>query len=126
MNKNIKEISYLEDSSLILDNNKLITKDERKEAILSKNQKYLLLCLMKKINEKNEIISCIWDKGNCKKNSYNQLIYQTRELLTRSGFPPNIIITIPRYGVYLNQEMLTTKPKIDERFLNVSNLHTLF
>jgi len=126
MNKKIKETSYFENSSLILDNNRLITKNEKKEAVLSKNQKYLLLCLMKKINEKNEIISCIWDKGRCKKNSYNQLIYQTRELLTRSGFPPNIIVTIPRYGAYLNQEPLTTKPKIDEGLLNVSNLHTIF
>ncbi|CAI1000658.1 winged helix-turn-helix domain-containing protein [Serratia fonticola] len=126
MNNEIKGTSYFENDSLILENNKLITKNEKIEAVLGKNQKYLLLCLMKKINEKNEIISCIWDKGNCNKNSYNQLIYQTRELLARSGFPPNMIVTIPRYGVYLNQEPLTTQPKIDEGLLNVSNLHTIF
>lgn len=126
MSEKLKGISYFEDDYLIIDNNKLITKSGRSEVTLSKNKKYLILCLMKKINKKKEIISCIWGGESCKKNSYNQLIYQTRQLLAHSGFPPNMIVTIPRYGAYLNQELLNTKPKIDKILFAVSDLHTIF
>lgn len=62
MKEQIESISHLEVNKVAIHGKKLKIKNTNTEIILSKNQKKLLLCLMKKINEKRVIIEIIWGK----------------------------------------------------------------
>ncbi len=63
--------------------------------------------------------------------SYNKLIYRTRIKLIKAGFPRDLILTIPKTGVYLNNKPATPKDKfsrnsvdlnIDARVMNVFHM----
>lgn len=76
-----------------------------KMAKLSKNQIKLFHCLLNGMGEKSQIINFIWGGGSLTETEfkYNQLICRTRSKLTRSGFPSDIILTIPKFGVCINK-----------------------
>lgn len=76
-----------------------------KMAKLSKNQVKLFHCLLNGQGEKSQIIDFIWGDGSLTETEfkYNQLICRTRSKLTRSGFPSDIILTIPKFGVCINK-----------------------
>lgn len=80
-------------------------------AELSKNQTKLIYALINKINDKFLIISYIWPSQDVKKkqSSYSQLVYHTRLLLKERGFPQDFIITLPGYGLCLNNAFLVRK-----------------
>ena len=102
------EMINFENEKLSLRERKLQIKNSDIMAIISKNQRKLMLCLMQEINDKNEIIELIWGnkKSKSKESNYNQLVYQTRSLLAKNGFPDDLIITIHRYGLCLNHQFL--------------------
>lgn len=80
---------------------------------LSKNQMKLFICLTKKINEKQEIIDMIWGKKEKNKENetkFNKLIYRTRITLTQANFPSDMLLTIPHFGVCINQSLLSITP----------------
>ncbi|VEI61933.1 Uncharacterised protein [Serratia fonticola] len=83
----------------------LILKNTNIEVILSKNQTKLMTCLINEINEKKDIINYIWNGKNRKstENSYGQLVYKTKTLLVKNGFPQDLIMTISTYGLCLNK-----------------------
>lgn len=60
MKEQINNISYLEKNMIAIHGSKLKIKNANTEATLSKNQRILLICLMKDINEKSRIIELVW------------------------------------------------------------------
>lgn len=108
MIEQINNISYLEKNMVSINNGKLKIKNTNIEVSLSKNQKKLLICLMKNINDKKRIITMVWGEGdyNLREMSYHQLIHKTRIRLSNHGFPDDFILTIPRYGLCLNKELV--------------------
>ncbi|ARZ00587.1 winged helix-turn-helix domain-containing protein [Yersinia ruckeri] len=103
MKDQIIDVSYFERGVITIHNNKLKIKNTDAEVTLSKNQRKLLVCLMKNINEKERIIELIWGDSGIREMSYHQLIYKTRFRLSNNGFPDEFIMTIPRYGLCLNK-----------------------
>ncbi|WP_261112980.1 transcriptional regulator [Serratia quinivorans] len=97
------------------------------EVVLSNNQKKLFLCLLSDLNDKQEIIKKIWPDMDCKlaNNNYAQLIYRTRKLLSKKKFPPDVIITIPRYGVCLNKRLVVEKSPRHCGSVNILNDHAV-
>ncbi|MGV3345371.1 transcriptional regulator [Enterobacteriaceae bacterium LUAb1] len=75
---------------------------------LNEAQKRLLICLVNKINDKRDIISVVWQENHnrIRDNNYHQLVFQIRALLQRHGLPANLIITVPYYGLKLNDPLL--------------------
>lgn len=122
MKEQIESISHLELNKVAIHGEKLKIKNTSTEIKLSKNQKKLLLCLMKKINDKRVIIEIIWGKGECDSNemNYHQLIYKTRKKLVSKGIPDDFIMTIPRYGLCLNMEFVHQDTN-EQVWLNNSN-----
>ncbi|WP_158510607.1 winged helix-turn-helix domain-containing protein [Serratia rubidaea] len=107
--KNINtEIKRTGTSNLFLEGRVLYLKSEHRKTTISKNQEKLIQCLLNGVFEKEEIINFIWGLKN-KKNNYNQLIHQFRKQLSSKGFPDDLIITIPRYGLCLNKYWLSKK-----------------
>ncbi|RDL26947.1 hypothetical protein DFO62_103362 [Serratia fonticola] len=108
MIKQVNHISYLEKNMISINNNKLKIRNTDIEVSLSKNQKKLIICLMKDINDKKRIITLIWGEGDSslREMSYHQLIHKTRNRLSNHGFPDDFILTIPRYGLCLNKKFV--------------------
>lgn len=106
----------IENSKLSIVGNKIQSNKDGVELTLTKNQATLLGCLTKGIHENKTLASIIWNDGNdkCKKNNFNQLIYQLRRSLEKKGFPDDIIITIPRYGYCLNKNYFRNKNNIED------------
>jgi len=106
--------SYHYESDLISLHGKFLSMEcERKIVRLSNNQMKLFICLTKKINEKKEIIDIIWgdeEKNKETEKKFNKLIYRTRLTLSKAGFPSDMLLTIPHFGVCLNQSFLTISP----------------
>jgi DNA-binding winged helix-turn-helix (wHTH) protein len=75
---------------------------------LNEAQKRLMICLLKNINCKREIIKVVWNDNHqrIRDNNYHQLVFQFRALLQRNGLPANLIVTIPYYGLKLNVPLL--------------------
>ncbi|MEN5016770.1 hypothetical protein ABEH87_10505 [Erwinia sp. Eh17-17] len=75
---------------------------------LSETQKRLLSCLLRKINNKRDLINIVWyENHQCiRDNNYHQLIFQLRALLQRHQLPGDILITIPYYGLKINEPLL--------------------
>lgn len=105
MNLHSINTTRFENSTLTISGNTLILKNSKIEVILSKNQAKLLTCLTNEINEKKDIINYIWSGKNRKstENSYSQLVYKTKTLLVKNGFPQDLIMTISTYGLCLNK-----------------------
>lgn len=109
--KNINIDSYHYESDIISLHGKVLSmKRENKSVHLSNSQMKLFICLTSKINEKKKIIDMIW--GNEEKNEtrLNKLIYRTRITLIKANFPSDMVLTIPHYGVCINQSFLSTTP----------------
>lgn len=123
MKKDIFSITEIENEKLLLKGRKLVIKKSDVVAIISKNQRKLLLCLMQEVNEKRDIINYIWSDKDTKsqERNYNQLVYQTRALLIRNGFPKDLIITIHRYGLCLNQQFLKTENSQYDSIIGICN-----
>lgn len=104
----MENVTYFENEILVLDVKKLVYKINNIEIRLSKKQTKLIDFLIKGINQKEEIISLMWNENANKSvvNSYNQLVYQTRSLLIDNGLPDDFIITIPRYGLCINKNYI--------------------
>lgn len=86
---------------------------------LNEAQKRLLLCLKNKIERKQDIIRVVWDDPclRSRDNNYHQLIFQLRKVFQKNGLPDNIILTIPCYGLRINNTVLqghTTQGEDDE------------
>jgi|GEM_PF-3207222 len=98
-----------ENERLLLKDKYLMLKESTTAAKLSKNQRILILCLMNDIIEKEKIIQNVWGANliNSREKNYNQLIFQTRSLLARQGFPNDLIMTIHRYGLCFNKFILS-------------------
>ncbi|MRS18699.1 hypothetical protein [Pantoea sp. SOD02] len=71
-------------------------------------QKRLMLCMLNKISCKREIIKVVWNDNHqrIRDNNYHQLVFQFRALLQRNGLPANLIVTVPYYGLKLNEPLL--------------------
>lgn len=97
-----------ENEKLLLKDKYLTIKESNITAKISKNQRILILCLMNEIIEKEKIIQNIWGGSNTssKEKNYNQLVFQTRSLLAKQGFPDDLIMTIHRYGLCFNKFFL--------------------
>ncbi|MBD8162645.1 winged helix-turn-helix domain-containing protein [Erwinia persicina] len=104
----MEKISYFENDILVIDVQKLVLKPKNKKIKLSKNQTRLIDYLVKGINQREEIVKRIWHSEDyeARESSYNQLICRTRALLSANGLPDDFIITLPRYGVCINQNYI--------------------
>lgn len=72
---------------------------------LNESQKRLLSCLLKKINCKRDIINVVWYENHQRisDNNYHQLTFQMRSLFNKNGLPENLLVTVPYYGLKLNE-----------------------
>lgn len=119
--KNITPDLYHYESDMIsLQGKILLMKRGNGKVRLSNNQMKLFICLTSKVNEKNKIIDVIWgsDEKN-KKNEmkFNKLIYRTRLSLLQAGFPPDMLLTIPHFGVCIHQSFLSVSPQHFEHII---------
>lgn len=75
---------------------------------LSEPQKRLMACLIKGINCKREIINVVWYENHqyIADNNYHQLAFQLRALFKQHQLPAKCILTIPNYGLMLNEPLL--------------------
>ncbi|WP_343550342.1 hypothetical protein [Pantoea sp.] len=75
---------------------------------LSETQKRLMICLLNNITCKQDIIKVVWNDeyDRIRDNNYHQLVFQFRALLQRNGLPQNLIVTIPYYGLKINEPLL--------------------
>lgn len=91
---------------VILDNfdSNLFFKKENVSIKLTELQRRFILCLLKGIYKKNDIIRAVWfcNHKTISDNNYYQMIFQCRSLLSRHGIPGEVIKTIPRFGVMLS------------------------
>lgn len=73
--------------------------------VLNESQKRLFICLMKKVCTKRDIINVVWYENHQRisDNNYHQLTFQLRALLQRNNLPANLLITVPYYGLKLNE-----------------------
>ena len=73
---------------------------------LNESQKRLLVCLKEKICTKRNIINIVWYENHQRvsDNNYHQLTFQLRALLLRNNLPKNLLITVPYYGLKLNEK----------------------
>lgn len=96
---------HLQNSQFILIDNIFHSKKHNVSVALSKNQNKLLHCLLTGQGKKQQVIDFIWGRGDPIKNKskYTQLILRTRKKLRRAGFPDDTILTISRFGVFLNK-----------------------
>lgn len=114
INLDPRTVKY-ENGKLLLKEKYLIIKDTDIMAKVSKNQRILILCLMNEIIEKEKIIQNIWGRNpsSSKEKNYNQLVFQTRSLLAKQGFPNDLIMTIHRYGLCFNKFFLNSNQDIN-------------
>lgn len=95
---------------LLLDSayNKITLPQQSISFSVNEAQKRLMLCLLNKISCKREIIQVVWNDNHqrIRDNNYHQLVFQFRALLQRNGLPANLIVTVPYYGLKLNEPLL--------------------
>lgn len=86
----------------------LIIKAKNESIHLTELQRRLFCILLSGVTRKQEVIESVWENNHITitDNNYHQLIYQCRTLLSRHGIPPEVIKTIPRYGVRFNYSPL--------------------
>lgn len=123
-----KSVKY-ENEKLLLKDKYLMIKDSNIMAKVSKNQRILILCLMNEIIEKEKIIQNIWGRNTSisKEKNYNQLVFQTRTLLAKQGFPNDLIMTIHRYGLcfnkfFLNSNKKTNNHNLESKYITTSDM----
>ncbi|HCK00072.1 MAG TPA: hypothetical protein DHV72_08600 [Serratia grimesii] len=77
---------------------------------LSESQKRLLVCLVKGINCKRQIINIVWYENHRRigDNNYHQLVFQLRALLKQHQLPAQLVLTVPYYGLKLNEPLLNS------------------
>lgn len=75
---------------------------------LSEPQKRLLVCLFTGINCKRQIINIVWYEYHQRigDNNYHQLVFQLRALLKQHQLSPKLVMTVPYYGLKINEPML--------------------
>lgn len=78
--------------------------------MLSESQKRLMVCLLKKINCKRKIINIVWYENHQRisDNNYHQLTFQLRAAFQKNNLPDNLLITVPYYGLKLNEKICRT------------------
>lgn len=107
MNNLIKNYGKFENDNIILKDDFFCLKSTNKKIKLTTKQRNLLLCLIGKINYKNDIMIYLWGNDNpAHENKYNQLAFKLREALQAVGCPNDAIITMYRYGLCLNNNLL--------------------
>jgi DNA-binding winged helix-turn-helix (wHTH) protein len=76
---------------------------------LTEPQKRLLVCLVKGINCKRQIINIVWYENHRRisDNNYHQLVFQLRALLKQHQLPAQLILTVPYYGLKLSEPLLS-------------------
>ncbi|MBL5829511.1 winged helix-turn-helix domain-containing protein [Serratia fonticola] len=123
----IKDRNKLKNYSLVIENRILKLNNSQKYVKLSKNQAKLLLCLINEIQEKNSIINYIWGMGNAETNesNYRQLVRRTREILATHGFPDDTIVTIPNYGLCINNKLMEKSMIPSKLSMNIYNDHAV-
>ncbi|TFZ48875.1 helix-turn-helix domain-containing protein [Serratia proteamaculans] len=109
-----KKLSLVENDFFALNSKSsiLIIKSENKTIHLTELQRRLFRILLSGVTKKQEVIESVWENNHVTitDNNYHQLIYQCRTLLSRHGIPPEVIKTIPRYGVRFNFSPLEEVP----------------
>jgi len=120
-----RSVKY-ENEKLLLKDKYLMIKDSNIMAKVSKNQRILILCLMNEIIEKDKIIKNIWGVNTSvsKEKNYNQLVFQTRALLAKQGFPNDLIMTIHRYGLCFNKLFLNSNKTSNSHQLESKHITT--
>jgi DNA-binding winged helix-turn-helix (wHTH) protein len=95
--------------------NTLVIHNSGKAIILNEAQKRLLVCLIKNITCKRKIINIVWLENHRRigDNNYHQLVFQLRALLKQHEIPPHLILTVPYYGIKLNEPLLYS---IEEKY----------
>lgn len=75
---------------------------------LSEPQKRLLVCLFKNITCKRKIINIVWYEYHQRigDNNYHQLVFQLRTLFKQHRLPAQLVLTVPYYGVRINEPLL--------------------
>lgn len=118
-----------ENEKLLLKDKYLIIKNSNIMAKVSKNQRILILCLMNEIIEKEKIIQNVWGRNpsGSKEKNYNQLVFQTRSLLAKQGFPNDLIMTIHRYGLcfnkfFLNSNDTSNNNDLDNKYAPIADI----
>lgn len=101
-----KKLSLVENDFFALNSKSstLIIKAKNESIHLTELQRRLFCILLSGVTKKQEVIESVWENNHVTitDNNYHQLIYQCRTLLSRHGIPPEVIKTIPRYGVRFN------------------------
>ncbi|AYO39777.1 hypothetical protein [Serratia sp. P2ACOL2] len=117
MNCHFTHKVIFENDAISLVNNRLLLKANGRKVVLSKNQIKLVICLLNEVNDKNHIIEAIWSgtKSKSKEDNYTQLLFRTKAILARGGFPEDTIITMPKYGICLNMNLLKPVPKDEDQ-----------
>jgi DNA-binding winged helix-turn-helix (wHTH) protein len=109
-----KKLSLVENDFFALNSKSsiLIIKSENKAIHLTELQRRLFRILLSGVTKKQDVIESVWENNHVTitDNNYHQLIYQCRTLLSRHGIPPEVIKTIPRYGVRFNLSPLEDAP----------------
>jgi DNA-binding winged helix-turn-helix (wHTH) protein len=104
------ELPYLDAFTLDCQVNQLTLHACRRELPLSEAQKRLLVCLIKGINCKRKIINIVWHENHKRisDNNYHQLVFQLRALFKQHQLPGQLALTVPYYGLKLNEPLLKT------------------
>lgn len=100
-------------------NNNTLEIAARKQSIaLNESQKRLFVCLLKKVYTKRDIINIVWYENHQRisDNNYHQLTFQLRALLNRNKLPANLLVTVPYYGLKLNEKQwgILAKPHTED------------
>lgn len=74
---------------------------------LNESQKRLLVCLIEKVHCKRKIINIVWYENHQRicDNNYHQLTFQLRALFQRHHLPAKLVVTVPYYGLKLNDNL---------------------
>ncbi|MCC3704003.1 winged helix-turn-helix domain-containing protein [Rouxiella badensis] len=75
---------------------------------VTEKHKRLVICLLKGVTQKNDIINIVWYEqgGMVSDNNYHQLIHKFRNLLADNNLPKAMLRTIPRHGAMLDLSLL--------------------
>ena len=103
----IETLHYEEIFSVNCALNQMVIPARSMTLMLSESQKRLLLCLVHKIACKRDIIKVVWKDTHqrIRDNNYHQLVFQIRALFQRHGLPDNLIITVPYFGLRMNEPL---------------------
>ncbi|MGE4802338.1 transcriptional regulator [Yersinia hibernica] len=104
-----ESLTYKDIFTLQCSANKLFIHDSQQTIALSEGQKRLLVALLKGINCKRQIISLVWYENHQRisDNNYHQIVFQLRALLQRYNISGELIVTVPHYGLKLNERLIS-------------------